>query len=68
MLGERIKKMRIAAGFSQIKLAKKLGIAQSTLSGYETNFSMPNYDIIEKIAKICEFDIAFIDKNNGETI
>ena len=68
MLGERIRKMRIAAGFNQAELAKKLGIAQSTLSGYETGFSMPNYDMVENIATFCEFDIMFLDKNSMETI
>ena len=68
MIGERIKKMRIAAGFSQMTLAQNLGIAQNTLSGYETDSSMPNFDMVEKIAALCEFDIAFIDKNSTEVI
>ena len=68
MLGKRIKKMRAVAGFSQVTLAEKLGIAQNTLSGYETDSSMPNYDMVEKIAALCEFDIAFIDRNSAEVI
>ena len=68
MIGEKIKKMRNAAGFSQVELAQMLGIAQGTLSGYETESSMPNYDMVEKIAAFCEFDIVFIDKNSTETI
>ena len=60
--------MRIAAGFSQVELAQKLGIAQGTLSGYETDSSMPNYDMIERIAAFCEFKIIFVDKNSTETI
>ncbi|MCL2508565.1 MAG: helix-turn-helix domain-containing protein [Oscillospiraceae bacterium] len=68
MLGKRIKQMRVGAGFNQITLAKKLGIAQNTLSGYETDSSMPNFDMVERIATLCEFDIVFIDKNSMETI
>ena len=68
MLGERIKRMRTAAGFSQVVLAQNLGIAQNTLSGYETGSSMPNYDMVEKIAALCEFDIIFLDRNSAETI
>ncbi|MCL1819436.1 MAG: helix-turn-helix domain-containing protein [Oscillospiraceae bacterium] len=68
MLGKRIKKMRTAAGFSQDTLAKNLGIAQNTLSGYETDSSMPNYDMVEKIAAFCEFEVIFIDKNSAESI
>ena len=68
MIGKRIKQMRIASGFSQAELSGKLGIAQNTLSGYETGCSMPNYDMIEKIATLCEFDIIFLDKNSNEMI
>ena len=68
MLGERIKKMRMAAGFSQTFLSDKLGIAQNTLSGYETGYSMPNFDMVEKIALLCEFEIVFVDKNSTEEI
>jgi transcriptional regulator with XRE-family HTH domain len=68
MIGKRIRQMRIAAGFSQAELSKNLGIAQSTLSGYETDFSMPNYDVVERIATICEFELLFLDKNSEETI
>jgi len=68
MIGKRIKQMRTAAGFCQVELSKKLGIAQNTLSGYETDSSMPNYDMVEKIATVCEFEIVFLDKHSEETI
>ena len=68
MLGKRIKQMRTAAGFTQVVLAQKLDIAQNTLSGYETGYSMPNYDMVEKIATLCEFEIVFVDKKSAETI
>ena len=68
MIGKRLRQMRIAAGFSQMELAQALGIAQSTLSGYETDSSMPNYYMVERIAALCEFNIVFIDKNSAETI
>ena len=68
MIGKQIKKMRIAAGFNQKELAENLDIAQNTLSGYETGYSMPNYSMVEKIAKLCEFEIIFMDKNSTEII
>lgn len=67
MIGKIIMEMRKASGFSQIELSQKLGIAQATLSGYETNSSMPNFDTVYKIAHLCEFDIVFVDRNSGET-
>ena len=68
MLGDRIKHMRKAAGLSQVVLAQKLGISQSTLSGYETDSSMPNFDMVEKIAAICDFQMIFRDKISTETV
>jgi len=68
MLGEKIRKMRVAAGFTQAALARELGIAQNTLSGYETDASMPNYDTVERIAESCDFEIVFFDKNSAEIL
>lgn len=68
MIDKLIKHMRKVSGHSQMELAKKVGIASSTLSGYEIKNAMPNFDIVEKIANACEFDIVFIDRNNGEKI
>ena len=66
MVGQRY--MRVSSGISQAQLAKKLGIGQTTLSGYETGSSNPNYDMVEKIAGVCDFEIVFIDKISGENI
>lgn len=63
-----IKYMRENSGFSQVVLADKLGIAQTTLSGYETGYSEPNFALVEKIAKICDFDIIVLDKYSKEAI
>ena len=68
MIGKIIKKMRTAAGYNQTALAEAAGISQSTLSGYETGASMPNYDMVEKIAGICEFNMTFTDKNSEEIL
>ena len=61
-----IKHMREISGYSQIELAKKLGIAQTTLSGYETNYSEPNFVIVLQIADICDFEIICSDKSSNE--
>lgn len=68
MLGKIIRYMRQSSGFSQETLAEKTKIAQSTISGYETSFSIPNYRELEKIANACDFEIIFRDKNSGEVI
>lgn len=63
MIGEMIKKMRKEKGYSQRTLAEKLNIAQTTLSGYETNYSNPVFSTIEEIAKICDYEIIFQKKD-----
>ena len=68
MINEIIKKIRLDSGYSQAQLAKELGIASSTLSGYEIANSEPNFDMVVKIADICDFDIIFVDRNSGEQI
>lgn len=68
MVGKIIKYMRKSNRLTQYQLSKATGIAQSTISGYETSFSMPNYREMEKIVDACNFEIAFIDTRNGETI
>ncbi len=67
-IGDLIKYMRTTAGLNQVELSSLLGIAQNTLSGYETEYSMPNFDMVEKIAQICEYDIVFVDRNSSESI
>lgn len=54
-LGERIKHVRKDKGLTQKELAEKLGIARSTLAGYETNQITPSVNIVFKMSK--EFDI-----------
>jgi transcriptional regulator with XRE-family HTH domain len=68
MVGKIIKYMRKSNRLTQYQLSQITGIAQSTISGYETSFSMPNYREMEKIVDACNFEIAFIDKRNNETI
>ena len=53
MIGKIIKYMRKSQKIRQKTLAKKLNIADTTLSGYETNYSQPTFNMIEKIAEEC---------------
>ena len=66
MIGKMLKMLRSNKGYNQTELAEKLNIAQTTLSGYETNYSNPNFDIIEEIAKICDFEIIFRNKKTKQ--
>ena len=56
--------MRKMAGLSQLELAKKCNIANTTISGYETGYREPDFKTLVNIAKNCGFEIKFVNKNN----
>ncbi len=64
MVSKFIKTMRKMAGFSQLELAKKCNIANTTISGYETGYREPDFKTLVNIAKNCGFEIKFVNKNN----
>ena len=50
-LGERLLSYRNAVNLSQEKLAEKIGVTRQTVSKWETNQSVPDFD---KILPLCE--------------
>lgn len=66
MIGKMLRYMRASSGLNQTKLAKDLNIAQTTLSGYETHYSNPDFEMISKIADLCGFEIIFRRKKTNE--
>lgn len=51
-LGERLKSARENARFTQIQVAKKLGITNGAISGYERNYRDPDTETLMKLAKL----------------
>lgn len=47
----QIKNLREKAGFSQIELARSVGVSQVCLCRYETGERTPSYLILKRIAK-----------------
>lgn len=64
MVDKFIKTMRNMAGLSQLELAKKCNIANTTISGYETGYREPDFKTLLNIAKNCGFEINFVNKKN----
>nr|WP_319488609.1 helix-turn-helix transcriptional regulator [uncultured Caproiciproducens sp.] len=54
--GSLLKQARMTAGFSQVELALKIGIAKSTLSLYESDKREPDVEMIKKISVALEVD------------
>lgn len=49
-MGDRIRTLREERGIRQIDLAEHLGVALTTVSGWETNNRVPRIEVLEKIA------------------
>lgn len=52
MLGQRICEMRTALGWSQVDLAKRLGVAKQTVSNWENDNIQPSIEMLVRVAKI----------------
>ena len=52
-----LKNMRIRRGMTQIDLAKKIGKSSNTIYFYESGWSAPRTETLERIAKALECDV-----------
>ena len=68
---DRLKEARIACGLTQEQLAQRIGVAKSTVTGYEKGNSEPNMLTVQKIMQELRIDANFlwqdeIDKTSQE--
>ena len=52
MLGQRICELRKAIGWSQVELAKRLGVAKQTVSNWENENIQPSIEMLLRLAKL----------------
>ncbi len=52
MLGQRIALMRAAFGWSQVQLARRLGVAKQTVSNWENENIQPSIEMLVRLAGI----------------
>lgn len=57
MFNENLKKIRKEKGYIQEELATKVGVVRQTVSKWEKGLSVPDADILRKIAEILDTDI-----------
>lgn len=60
VLGDRLKKARTWKKLSQMDAAKKIGISNGTLSGYERNYRDPDTDTLYKMADLYEVSVDWL--------
>ena len=52
MLGQRICELRTSLGWSQVELAKRLGVAKQTVSNWENENIQPSIEMLIRLAKL----------------
>ena len=52
MLGQRICELRTALGWSQVELAKRLGVAKQTVSNWENENIQPSIEMLIRLANL----------------
>lgn len=65
MLSENIKNLRKEKGMSQEELAEKLNVVRQTVSKWEQNLSVPDSEMLIKIAEVFEVSVGSL---LGETV
>ncbi len=68
MIGKIIKTMRRENNLTQEQLSKKIFIGRSTLSDYEREKTDINFENIEKIAEVCNYEILFVNKKDNSKV
>lgn len=51
MLGQRIRELRSALGWSQVELAGRLGVAKQTVSNWENDNIQPSIEMLIRLSK-----------------
>lgn len=65
---DRLKESRIKAGLTQEQLAEKLGVAKSTLSGYESGNREPTVATIAKALEILNIDANYLYQDETKAL
>lgn len=68
MVGKIIKYMRKYNNISQEKLSIMTYIGRTTISDYEREKTDINFENLEKIAKLCNFEILIKNKKTNEIL
>ncbi len=52
MLGRRIQELRSGCGWSQVEVARRLGVTKQTVSNWENENIQPSIDILVRLARL----------------
>ena len=57
MFSDNLKRIRKEKGFSQEQLAVKLNVVRQTVSKWEKGFSVPDADLLMKLAEVLDVTV-----------
>ena len=60
MLGNRIKEIRLAFGWSQVELARRLNISKQTVSNWENDNIQPSVEMLIALSEVFRVSTAFL--------
>lgn len=52
MLNQRIRELRCGCGWSQVELAKRLGLSKQTVSNWENDNIQPSIEMLVRLSKV----------------
>lgn len=67
MLGENIKLHRQSKGFTQEEVASRLHVTRQTISKWEKNYSVPDADLLVRLAEVLEVETSELLGNDMQT-
>ncbi|SEO80906.1 Helix-turn-helix [Amphibacillus marinus] len=64
---ERLRKCREEIGLKQNSVAEKIGVKNNTLSSYEKGIRQPDYETLNKLAKLYNVSIDYLINGSQES-
>jgi transcriptional regulator with XRE-family HTH domain len=65
-IGTKIKRLRSQHKMSQEELAFKLNVAQTSISNFESNKTVPDFLVMQKLCKEFDVDFEYFIENDSE--
>ena len=65
-VGTKIRRLRLQNKWSQEELAHKLNVAQTSVSNFESNKTIPDFLVMQKVCEVFEVGFEYFVENENE--
>ena len=65
-VGTKIRRLRLQNKWSQEELAHKLNVAQTSVSNFESNKTIPDFLVMQKVCEVFEVGFEYFVENGNE--